>query len=186
MSYVCAIVTSPVEVGCSADRPALVHGLSGFLSNYQPPRSTSDLELSPPVTTTPCPWRIVVGRGQRINITLIDFATPRAAADVGLGCLQYAVVTERLRPPRTLRVCGGHRRRRHLHTSTSNAVDIHVTSGRHDVDADEHFYFLLHYKGQSPGIRLSFLKCTYTFLKSIFLTALFAQNYAVRKNWRSH
>jgi len=145
-----ATVTAPVEVGCSADRPAIVPGLSGFLSNYQPPRSTSDLDLSPPVTmTTPCPWRIVVGRGQRINLTLVDFATPRAAANVGLGCLQYAVVTERVRPPRTLRVCGGDRRRRHLHTSLSNAVDVHVTSGRHNVDTDEHFYFLLHYKGQS-------------------------------------
>jgi len=42
--------------------------------------------------TTPCPWRIVVGRGQRINLTLIDFATPRAE-DVGLVCVQYGVVT---------------------------------------------------------------------------------------------
>lgn len=182
---VCATVTSPVEVGCSAERPALVHGLSGFLSNYQPPRSTSELDLSAPVTTTPCPWRIVVGRGQRINITLIDFATPRAAADVGLGCLQYAVLTERVKPPRTLRVCGGHRRRRRLHTSTSNAVDIHVASGRHDLDADEHFYFLLHYKGQSLRIWLSFLKCTFTLKSILLIDVLAAENYAFAK-WRSN
>jgi len=136
-------VTSPVEVGCSPDRPAVVSGLAGFLSNYVPSQSTSDLG---PSRTTPCPWRIVVGPGQLINLTLIDFGTPRAVADVRPGCVQYAVVMERVRPPRTIRVCGGHRRRQHLHTSLSNAVDIHVTSGRHDVD--EHFYFLLHYKGQ--------------------------------------
>jgi len=143
-------VTAPVEVGCSADRPAIVHGLSGYLSNYRPSPSTSDIGLSLPATMTPCPWRIVVGRGQRINLTLVDFATPRAATDVGrLGCLQYAVLTEHVRPPRTLRVCGGDRRLRHLHTSLSNVVDVHVTSGRHNdnVDADERVYFLLYYKG---------------------------------------
>jgi len=138
-------VTAPVEVGCSAERPALVHGLGGFLSNYRPSRSTADLVAR----ATSCPWRIVVGRGQRINITLVDFATPRADADVGLVCVQYAVMTERLRQPRTRRVCGGNRRRQHLYTSSSNSVDVHLTSGRNHVDADEHFYFLLHYKGQS-------------------------------------
>jgi len=148
-----AAVTTPVEVGCSADRPAIVRGLSGFLSNYRPPRST-DLDLSPPVTMTPCPWRIVVGRGQRINLTLVDFATLRAAVDVGRGCLQYATVTERLSPPTSLRVCGSERRRRLIYTSMSNAVDIHVTSGRHNGDTDEHFYFLLHYKGQSREMDL--------------------------------
>ena len=146
-------VTPPVKVGCSADRPAVVGGLSGFLSNYQPLRSIDDLGLSPPVETTPCPWRIVVGRGQRINLTLVDFATPRAAADVGLACVQYALVTERVRPPRTRRVCGGDRRRRHLHTSLSNSVDIHLTSASRDVDANDHFYFLLRYKCKSLTVR---------------------------------
>jgi len=148
-----ATVTAPIEAGCSADRPALVHGLGGYLSNYRPPWSTPDVDLSPSVMPPlPCPWRIVVGRGQRINLTLVDFATPRVAADVGLGCLQYAVVTERVKPPRTVRVCGGHRRRRHLHTSSSNAIDVHVTSARHNVADYERFYFLLHYKGQSPNL----------------------------------
>ena len=144
-------VTAPVEAGCSVDRPALVRGLGGFLSNYRPSRSlTADVGLSPGASTPPlpCPWRIVVGRGQRINLTLVDFATPKAAGDVGLGCVEYAVVTERqARPPTSLTVCGGNRRRRHLRTSLSNAVDVHVTSGRHVVDSDEHYYFLLHYKG---------------------------------------
>lgn len=142
-----AIVTAVVEMGCSTERPATIHGLSGFLSNYRPLRSPSDVGLSAPVTTTPCPWRIVVGHGQRINLTLIDFARPTAAGDVGLGCLQYAIVTERVRPLKTLKVCGGDRRRRHLHTSLSNSIDVHVTSGHHNADADKHFYFLLHFKG---------------------------------------
>jgi len=153
-------VTAPIDVGCSPDRPALVHGLAGFLSNYRPsPSSTADLGLPVPAPPPPsCPWRIAVGRGQRINLTLIDFATPKAAhgADVGgLGCVQYAVVTERQRPPRTLRVCGGDRRRRHLYTSLSNAVDVHITAGQHTVDAaQEDFYFLLQYKGRSLNVHV--------------------------------
>jgi len=144
-------VTAPVEAGCSADRPALVGGLAGFLSNYRPSRSptTADAALSSP--PPPCPWRIVVGRGQRINLTLVDFGTPPAAD----GCVQYATVTERhvagpprsrhAGPPTSINVCGGNRRRRHIQTTSSNAVDIQVTSGRHDVDT---YYFLLQYKGQ--------------------------------------
>ena len=159
-------MTAPVEVGCSAERPALVHGLSGFLSNYQLSRSTADVDLSPLAKTTPCPWRIVVGRGQRINLTVVDFATSRAAADVGLVCVQYAVVTERSIPPTTKRVCGGDRRRRHIHTSLSNSVDVRLTSGRHNVNTDQHFYFLLHYKGQSITVSEKSSFAEVAFIKS--------------------
>jgi len=168
------IVTSLVEeAGCSADKPALVGGLGGFLSNYR--SLTADVGLSPAVSTPACPWRIVVGRGQRINLTLVDFATPKAASNVALRCVQYAVVTElHTRPSTSLAVCGGARRRRHLHTTLSNAVDVRVTSGRHGVDSDEHFYFLLHYKGQQfaalmngAAVPYCFSLCSNSFLRFI-------------------
>lgn len=149
MTFGAATVTLPATVGCSADTPAIVDGLSGYLSNYHPPRPATELQLSPLTSTMPCPWRIVVGRGQRIDLTLIDFMTPRAVYP-GLACEQYAVVTEWSRPPKTRRVCAGAQRRRHLYESQSNFVDVRLTSRR--SNSDQQFYFLLHYKGRSHSL----------------------------------
>ena len=48
-----------------------------------------------------CPWKISLNPGQRINITLYDFATPTDIELEKIGnldyslCYQYALITER-------------------------------------------------------------------------------------------
>ena len=119
----------------------------GYLSN--------SVAATSGVGATSCPWRITLSPGQRINITLIDFARPllrptpqqqqQQEQQHGSLCFQYALITERKATTRTTRVCGGDIRVRHVYISRANIVEIRIIR-RNNRDAEE--YFLLKYEGR--------------------------------------
>jgi len=151
--------TRPANSNCSPDNPLKIRDSVGFLSNLYTEQHSG-------YGSSSCPWRISVEPGQRINITLLDFATPTATDALilaappsqdpaagsiqGLGstrvCYQYASVIERLSSTRTFHVCGGDRRERHVHTSLTNVIDVNVVA-RKNAETEKEYYFLLQFKG---------------------------------------
>ena len=145
--------------------------------------------LSTSVTTSTgrgaadCPWRLTVADGQRINLTLINFAgvalPPRPAATEwtthrrGHGaplastsvpaaaarprpkvCYQLANIRER-RYTRVLTECEGSPRISHAFLSTSNVVEVDVI-----VAKVLKVHFLLHFRGNRPPQLLSLFGLT--------------------------
>lgn len=101
-----------------------------------------------------CPWRIELPRGERINLTLVDFSTPNADVSTDSQiCHQYALVTEKLSTTENGRVCGGDRREKHVYTSRTNTIEIRIITKK-NVETDRNFYFLLRYEGiaKSNGV----------------------------------
>jgi hypothetical protein len=97
-----------------------------------------------------CPWVIQVPAGQRINITLLDFALPTSYSRPSDVCSVYATVREDVRGSRLeMNVCGGERRIKTVHLSETNRIEVVMSSlvtGHRDPDGFLP-YFLLHYKG---------------------------------------
>ena len=93
-----------------------------------------------------------VPEGQRINLTLLDFGLrPRnhTATAMGQGsqhnlCRVYATLRERS-PGRSVTVCGGRQRERHVYTSDTNVVELRIL---HNQAANEPVYFLFRYRGK--------------------------------------
>ena len=98
-----------------------------------------------------CPWIIEVPRGQRINITLNDFAVEKRGqpnskpflSDALPNCRVYATIQEA--GSRATSICGGDSRVKHVYTSRTNMVKIRVVG--QDVEASRP-YFILSYKGK--------------------------------------
>jgi hypothetical protein len=102
-------------------------------------------------------------QGQRINITLTDFSTPEYNNRAVSGAAEadpydmldsysqckhpYAILTERWSAGRTVRVCGGHERERHVMLSRTNSVEVRIIANAAIHMGDENF-FVLKYEGQ--------------------------------------
>lgn len=99
-----------------------------------------------------CPWRIEVQQGQKVNLTLLNFARIgqpsewRAASGADAPrpkvCYQLARIRER-QYSRTLTECeGATPRDSHAYSSTSNVVEVDMNVAKmHKV------HFLLHFEG---------------------------------------
>ena len=131
---------------CSSEKFVRIRNNFGYLSN-------SVVETYK-YGSVECPWRIEMSRGQRINLTLIDFSTPTTdlvSSESGSmhsrgTCFQYAILTERSSTTRNVRICGGERRERNVYTSRTNSVDIRFIT-KVDVETDKEYFFLLRYEG---------------------------------------
>ena len=102
---------------------------------------------------TTCPWILQALPGQKLNITLIDFAISskrdlsKSNSHFGIPeiCYKYALIKERSKQKDTT-VCGGQERKKWVYLSDSNSVHIEVAGGRRGGNFG---YFLLRYEGLS-------------------------------------
>ncbi len=100
-----------------------------------------------------CPWVLEALPGQRINITLLDFAiasrntTRRHSHKPGypLYCHEYAVVKETQAPSRSATICGGEQRIRAAYVSTSHKVEVNMVARKPGRNLE---YFLLQFEGK--------------------------------------
>ena len=93
------------------------------------------------------PWRIVVPKGQIIELTLIDFMVGTRNATNFVGnvprtCEVYATVKESHSQAQT--VCGSIKKQSVVYTSSSNEVEIRLTSS---TQSENQKHFLLKFKG---------------------------------------
>ena len=100
-----------------------------------------------------CPWKVAVPSGQRIRISLLDFATSSRLPsdfihDIPKVCHVYAVVRENsIGASET--VCGSNTRNNMVYTSMTNQLEIRITTtAPQKDDEDEGRYFLLKYTGE--------------------------------------
>ena len=95
-----------------------------------------------------CPWLIEVQPGQKINITLYDFSDkskPITNTWIPNTCNRFGVIKETAAPT-DKPICKGQKRERHLYTSVSNSLEIHVVSPE---VLDKAGQFLLYYEGRT-------------------------------------
>ena len=90
-----------------------------------------------------CPWLLEAQPGQRLNISLINFAwtTPERGQAFGTNCKVFATLKE-ASGTRGETVCGKNVRERHVYTSLTNAVELRIVG---NVKSEQ---FLLYYEGQ--------------------------------------
>ena len=140
---------------CRVGQPITLHVQSGYLSSAV----TADTGRG----AADCPWRLTVAAGQRINLTLINFARvsvptdwsrtpdPTPAADTARPrpkiCYQLATLRER-RYTRVLTECEGSPRRSHAFLSSSNVMEVDMI-----VAKVLKVYFLLHFEGNGQTVR---------------------------------
>jgi hypothetical protein len=94
-----------------------------------------------------CPWVIQVPAGQRINVTLFDFALSTSYSRSPDICNIYATIREGSRLETN--VCGGEKRVKNTFLSETNRIEVVMSplvTGKHESDASIP-HFLLHYKG---------------------------------------
>ena len=78
------------------------------------------------------PWVIKAQQGQRINITLYDFAlssNQTTSQDPSSVCRVYATLRE-LSSTRSVTVCGGKQRVRHVYTSATEQVQLRILNSK--------------------------------------------------------
>lgn len=125
-------VTSHVGLVCRANDYVRVSPTSGIIASIL----TEELALG----SADCPWLIKAAPGQRVNVSLVDFAvTP----GIGETCHAYAIIRER-DPTRTNTICSGEQRERHIYMSLSDTVEIRVLPIQ---GSTKRRYFLLKYEG---------------------------------------
>lgn len=142
-------------VRCRVGQPITLHARSGYLSSSV----TTDSGRG----SADCPWRLSVASGQRINLTLFNFARvsvpadwsntpgPTPPADVARPrpkiCYQLANLRER-RYTRVLTECEGSPRTSHAFLSSSNVMEVDVI-----VAKVLKVHFLLHFQGNQRRVR---------------------------------
>ena len=140
--FCCVTVVTAQDQVCRTDVPITLTSPTGYIS--------SSITMETGRGSQACPWRIEVLPGQRINITLYNFARAGGGEDAGLAerkpkvCYQYAVLREK-DYVRAITECEGATRRSIAYVSTSNVVEVNILARKtHEV------HFLLHYEGKSP------------------------------------
>lgn len=104
--------------------------------------------------TSEYPWAIQMKPGQRVNVTLLDFGGPSGASrtsdlptdGVGRVCRVYATIREGSGNRRSVTICGGQGRVRHVHISQGNLIEIRLITTNHPTRP---VHFLLRYEGRS-------------------------------------
>jgi len=145
------------------------HGPSGVLA------SVTARELG--VGGASCPWLVRASPGQRINVTLMDFAAydraptvvtrrPRRDLHYDAGarrfCREYAVLTEQTASKnvvvKNVVVCSDDRpRSRLVYTSNSHQLQVTFTDSTPDTD-DNQPYFAIKYQGCPSRVSLAHLR----------------------------
>ncbi len=97
-----------------------VTGSSGYLANTVT-RHTQ-------IGGAGCPWVIHVPKGQRVNITLLDFSTSEAPERASNLCALYANIREDRRGATEVTVCGGEKREKPIFLSETNTVQVTINS----------------------------------------------------------
>ena len=89
--------------------------------------------------------------GQHINLSLVDFAVDANSRGIApefnhdmTGCRVYATVREQ-GVARSVTVCGGQARYKHIYTSITNMIEIRIV-GQDSTQSQQHF--LLEYRGE--------------------------------------
>ena len=126
------------HVALSATEPTLLASLSA--AQYGPGSSQ-------------CPWIITANKGQRINITLHNYArslanrNPEQAAAVAAGggaCYEYAVIRDGdMR--KTIVGCSAEPRINNVYLSRTNELEIHVADR---MATSQALYFAMEYHGK--------------------------------------
>ena len=92
------------------------------------------------------PWLIQVLPGQRVNVTLVDFAYGSVDNKADhTKCYAYASIKE-LNSKRSTRVCGGRTRLTHAYTSIESRIRLVIFGSGTESNPK---YFLLKYEGRS-------------------------------------
>src|SRR6218665_1714130 len=143
-------VVTASELLCSLTSSALrLTAPSGYISNI----FTEETELG----TVKCPWLIQAGKGQRINVTLLDFGTASVTGggagdlpEAGKTCQAYAIISER-QSSRSVTVCSGTERQRHVFLSEQEQLEVRV---QHGMNRNRTRNFLLKYECKTMGFVL--------------------------------
>ncbi|KAK2171625.1 hypothetical protein NP493_1050g01005 [Ridgeia piscesae] len=140
VSYECVPVVQSASSPCARHEPVLVAARSGFLSSL--------VSLQTGCGSIDSPWLVRARPGQKINITLWDFAimthrSPRPAASSPV-CLVYAIIKESASSVPTQTICGGKSRQSHAYRSLGNSVEVRLVVNRKKQDSALHF--LMYYE----------------------------------------
>lgn len=99
--------------------------------------------------TALCPWVIEVPRGQRINITLLDYGWSARKDNLGQDyntlqvCQKYAVIRE-LSQTKSITICGSSKRESQQYISDTNQLEVYLTP----KGSSEGSQYLLKYEGE--------------------------------------
>ena len=126
---------------CQNHKPMVITNQTGYLA------SITSVETG--CGTSDAPWLIEALPGQRINVTLVDFA-PEGSTVVsgptdGLTriCRVYATIREGS-GKRSITICGGESRLKSVHVSLENAIEIRIINNYHPPKP---INFLLKFEG---------------------------------------
>ncbi len=94
------------------------------------------------------PWIIKGEEGQKISVTLYDFALRAVNASRSVGpsreiCRVYATIREATNT-RSITVCGGNSRVRHVYTSVTSQIELRILNSKTPHDP---LYFMFKYEG---------------------------------------
>ena len=134
-------MTSRNGAHCSRHQHYTVTGDAGYISSGGPGGGEIGF---------PCPWRLRVLPGQKLNITLYDFSrtsrgTSSSPSNLYSTCKRYATIQEQPRRQETP-VCGGSKRIRSVYISDGHQVDLRLTDFTHTSrDQTDPVNFLVKY-----------------------------------------
>ena len=126
-------VTSSVGLRCRPGQAQLLTGDSGHIASVL----TEESGLG----SADCPWMIQGQPGQRINFTLLDFATVPEGGEI---CHAYAILREK-QPTRSITICGGTQRQKNVYTSISHQVEIRILRSQSN---NKGRYFVIKYQSK--------------------------------------
>ena len=140
LSMMCWIsVILPETTNCRVARAAKLTQVHGFLSNLVTAETGCGSVVSP--------WLIEAKSGQRVNVTLWNFAMDKAgdlARSLGANsCLKYAILTETDKKHHKV-VCGDFSRISHVYTSVGSSLDVRIQGLPSSSSTGP--YFLLEYQ----------------------------------------
>lgn len=93
-----------------------------------------------------CPWLLTVSPGQRINVTLLDFAVDGMRDQTPNNvCVMYGILRELTlgSSPSEVTICGGERREKRVYLSERNRLVVEIMQSITQLDKP---YFLLKYE----------------------------------------
>lgn len=153
-SYTCVPVINVDSSYCQSSETVLVTASSGYFSSLS--------SMHPSCGAGATPWLIQVSPGQKINITLLDFATYEYQKDlyssnpVQKPCHAYAILKER-DVDKTFTICGGAERIRNIYVTETNNIEIRLFSRKHTSESPQ---FLIKYS--AVGCETPMLGSLYT------------------------
>ena len=99
-----------------------------------------------------CPWHISAEPGQRINITLHNFARSHSQGEGGSAqvrpdaCYEFALLKDGA-SKKNIVGCVGEGRHTHVYTSVGRSVELHVLER---IISSSAVHFMIEYNGECP------------------------------------